>query len=173
MYEMTNASFFVCLIFSYVCDQMGSRATVEARFGSAPHDPEGYSLWLTALAPLAEHDKQTLLNSQDTKSRLERCLQAFSAFVSSRNNPNSIISTTRDTVASALRGVMQALMPQRAPVQDRNVVPEPEENTTGSDQVEEEESSESSDSDNENPEGSGDTAMDCTDSINSNSNNEG
>lgn len=107
---MTCNNPLVLVLFSYFCDQIGSKAAVEQRFGVPPADAEGYSLWLSALVPLHESEKLQLLRSQDTKARLERCLHALGAYVSRRNNPNSLVNATRSTVASALRGVMQVLM---------------------------------------------------------------
>lgn len=106
--KMARNSFLV--LCSYFSDQIGSKTAVEQRFGVPPTDAEGYSLWLSALVPLRDSEKLLLLRSQDTKARLERCLHALGAYVSRRNNPNSIVNATRSTVASALRGVMQVLM---------------------------------------------------------------
>lgn len=157
--------FVVC---SYVSDQIGSKAMVEQRFGAPPSDPEGYSLWLTALAPLPESEKLQLLRGLDTKARLERCVLALGAFVSRRNNPNSFVNTTRSTVASALRGVMQVLMRNTSQSGNNH---ENEENN-GEDYNVEEEGDENEDNEDNSHEHSDDSTSSNTSDDNDNNNTE-
>lgn len=70
----------------YISEEPGIRRKIEERYGPSPSDIEAFSLWLTAITPMSESDKLSLLASKDTKDRLQRVQLALGAYVSQQSS---------------------------------------------------------------------------------------
>lgn len=100
----------------YVSEEPGVRRKIKERYGPAPNDIEGFSLWLAAITPMSETDKLALLSTKDTKDRLQRAQLALGAYVSqqSANRQNAANGTGGLTgaVATAVRTMMNMIRSQ-------------------------------------------------------------
>jgi hypothetical protein len=92
--------------------------TIERQFGPMPSSSslEDYSLWLTAISPLSEEEKFSLLLSRDTHSRLKRSVAGLEHYLNqlnSRRRAASMISGLGNSVrtaTSSLTSLLSSLM---------------------------------------------------------------
>jgi Lon protease-like protein len=147
----------------YVSEEPGVRRKIEERYGLAPSDIEGFSLWLTAITPMSETDKLSLLICKDTKDRLQRAQLALGAYVSQQSASNSRQQAASSgsggltgAVVTAVRTMMSMIRTQRSGSQDQA----DEAHLTAAEQAEEdEEEVEEEENEAENEEADEDTVM--------------
>lgn len=103
-----------------MADVNNSKALIGQRYGSAPNvsEVELFSLWLTGLSPLTEEEKLQCLLSQNTKERLERCVQRLAQYVQridQRRQITSMISQAGSTIFTsannAIRNIISTILP--------------------------------------------------------------